>query len=77
MKPKQTIAQKIKAARLRARLTQDQAARLVGIDSSVISRYENGLVIPPADKYEALLEIGRTARGAKIKKSKRKLNGVS
>ena len=72
-----TIAEKIRQARLRARLTQEQAAQLVGIDSSVLSRYECGIVIPPADKYEALLEIGRTARGAKIKKSKRKLKNAS
>ena len=70
-----TIAEKIRQARLRARMTQEQAARLVGVDSSVLSRYENGLVIPPADKYEALLNIGNLARGAKIKKSKRKLKG--
>ena len=37
-------------------ISQVELAKAVGISQSVLSKYESGLVTPPADRYEAICE---------------------
>lgn len=47
----------IKEARKNRNLTQKQLAKLVGVDYSVISKYENGSITPPADRLKAIANV--------------------
>ena len=38
-------------------MTQKQLADAIGVDNSIISKYENNIVIPPADRLEAIAQV--------------------
>ena len=48
------IGEKIKARRLELGLTTTELGRLIGVQSSAISKYESGRVDPKASKLQAL-----------------------
>ena len=48
---------KIKEARKLKKLTQKELADAIGVSFSVISKYENGTVIPPANRLEAISKV--------------------
>ncbi|MBQ1422089.1 MAG: helix-turn-helix transcriptional regulator [Firmicutes bacterium] len=51
------LADNIKKIRLARGLTQQEAAELLGISSSVYSRYETGNRVPPLDMFEKMADI--------------------
>ena len=44
--PYETLADRLRRARIAARYSQDELARVTGISRKTISRYENGHTIP-------------------------------
>jgi transcriptional regulator with XRE-family HTH domain len=44
------------ALRIAKRLTQEQAARAIGVDRTQLSRYENGRVIPSLSSFRRMRE---------------------
>lgn len=48
---------RIKEARKMKKMTQKELADRIGVDFSVISRYENGTIIPPATRLESIAKI--------------------
>lgn len=57
-----TTAERIKRARLAARLTQDELARKVGVASFTVSRWERGAQEPGRHQYVRIAE----ATGAQL-----------
>jgi transcriptional regulator with XRE-family HTH domain len=56
------IGNKLKAARLRAKLTQAQLGRAAGLDQSAVSQIERGAFSPTMATLKALAEaLGTTA----------------
>ncbi len=51
------LADNIKKVRLARGMTQRKAAELLGISSSVYSRYETGKRMPPLDMFEKMADI--------------------
>ena len=47
----------LKAARVNARISQETAARLLGVSKVMISRYENGHCSPSAKSFLALCDL--------------------
>lgn len=47
----------IKAARINAGLTQQQAAKLLGINPDTLSRYESGRNVPRVDMIEKMSKL--------------------
>lgn len=47
----------IKRYRIAKNITQKELAQAVGIDYTVISRYENGTVQPPLDRLDAIAKV--------------------
>lgn len=45
----------LKAARVNANLTQEEAAKLIGVSPSVIVAWENGLYLPTIKRLSAIL----------------------
>lgn len=54
----------LKRARIAAGLTQYQLARQTGLTENIISKYENGQVIPPLDKAIYLSNFFHTCLGS-------------
>lgn len=48
---------KIKEARKRKHMTQKELADKIGVNFSVVSRYENGTIIPPANRLQRISDI--------------------
>ena len=51
------LVDNIKKVRLARGMTQAEAAELLGISSSVYSRYETGKRVPPLDMFEKMVDI--------------------
>ena len=51
------LSDNIKKARLARGLTQQNASELLGISSSVYSRYETGNRMPPLDMFEKMADV--------------------
>ena len=47
----------IKQIRLSKNMTQKQLADAIGVDHTMISKYEKGLVSPPSDRLEAMSKV--------------------
>lgn len=47
----------LKAARVNAGLTQKEAAKKLGVSNRTLSKWENMLALPRADKIEAICEL--------------------
>ena len=62
-----TVAQKLKDARLMASLSMSELAKLADVSISTVSRAESGKIVPTANTYLALLlAAGFTDRGDRI-----------
>ena len=48
---------RIKEARKKRNMTLRQLGEAIGVDHSVVSRYESGKINPPADKMEAISKV--------------------
>ncbi|WP_373845451.1 helix-turn-helix domain-containing protein [Clostridium sp.] len=48
------IGENIRSIRTTKNITQEQLAETTGIKQSIISRYENGTIIPPIPKLEII-----------------------
>jgi transcriptional regulator with XRE-family HTH domain len=60
MELKKLFSERMKSARHKKGITQDQLSQITGISKKVISNYEQGIVLPGADnlqKITAALEI--------------------
>ncbi|MCL2850172.1 MAG: helix-turn-helix domain-containing protein, partial [Micrococcales bacterium] len=55
MRTTQTIAEKVRGARLRSSLSMGDLSRLAGVSQPTVSRIESGAVTPSAGVYLALL----------------------
>ena len=51
------LAQRIRAARRNARLSQDELGKSIGLSDKSISAYEQGRSMPPLDKLKKIAEI--------------------
>ena len=51
------LSENIKKARLARGLTQREASELLGISSSVYSRYETGKRMPPLDMFRNMADV--------------------
>ena len=51
------VVMKIKEARKNKHMTQKELAAKIGVDFSVISRYENGTIVPPANRLQAIADV--------------------
>ena len=51
------LSDNIKKVRLARGMTQREAAELLGVTSSVYSRYETGNRIPPLDMFEKMADV--------------------
>lgn len=47
----------LKAARVNRNLTQDQAARFLGVSSNTLSKWENGKAFPSARRIPKITEV--------------------
>ena len=47
----------LKQVRLEKRMTQKELANAIGIDHTVISKYEKGLVVPPYNRLKAMADV--------------------
>ena len=54
------LAQRIRAARRNARLSQDELGKSIGLSDKSISAYEQGRSMPPLDKLKKIAEIQPT-----------------
>ncbi|BAH06810.1 hypothetical protein CKR_1759 [Clostridium kluyveri NBRC 12016] len=48
------VGKNIRNIRIQKNITQEELAEITGIEQSIISRYENGIIIPPIPKLEAI-----------------------
>ena len=53
----ETIGGQIKAERNRARMTQEELAKKLGVNRATLSKYESGAIDPPASAIEKMAQI--------------------
>ena len=51
---------RIKEARKKAKLTQEQLASVLGVNRATVSKYENGEITPPIDQLENIARATKT-----------------
>ena len=52
-----TTGERIRKARLRADMTQEQLAALLGVDRATISKYESGIIDPPTSQMNRIADL--------------------
>ena len=52
-----TTGERIRKARLRAGVTQEQLAALLGVDRATISKYESGIIDPPTSQMNRIADL--------------------
>lgn len=50
----------LRAARVNVGLTQKAAAKMLGVSNKSLSKWENGEIIPRADKIDRICELYKT-----------------
>jgi len=55
MELKNLLSERLKNARQKRGLTQEKLSKLTGINQKVISKYEQGVIIPGADNLQKLI----------------------
>ena len=51
------IKEQIKSVRKQLDMTQEQVAKILGVSTPTISRYESGIIVPPADKFLKIMSL--------------------